>query len=78
MFTPIGIAAQENGAPESPDAATTTINLPVYLLPSQETHPLNHTHPTPLSSTTSDKDVALFPVRPPYAPPTRTNNPPKA
>jgi hypothetical protein len=78
MFSPIGIAARESGAPESPDVATTTINLPVYLLPRTKSDPPTPllTHPTRPS--TSDKDVPLLPVRPPNAPPTRSNNPPEA
>lgn len=50
-----------------------TINLPVYLLLNKVRPPTSLTHPSPPS--TSDKDVPLFPIRPPNAPPSRTNNP---
>lgn len=47
MFSPIGIAARECGAPESPDVATTAINLPTNLLP--RTNPHSPCHQTKMS-----------------------------
>src|SRR6266446_5911927 len=60
MFSPIGITAREGGAPESPDAGTTTINLPVYLLPNKlQTHsPRPQPRCPPPSSTTSQGSLS--------------------
>src|SRR5258707_5128831 len=70
MFTPIGIRAwhQECGEPESPDAATTTINLPVYLFPNQDP-PI--THSTALDKTKMSPSFQYdLPMRLPLAPTT--------
>jgi hypothetical protein len=78
MFSPIGIAARESGAPESPDACHYHYKSARLSLSEQSQTPTSLTHPSPPSTPTSDKDVPLFPVRPPNAPPPRTNNPPEA
>ena len=76
VFSPIGIANREYGPP---DIATTHYKSPpVYLLPNAvtPTFPSSASEPrhSPHPPVAIDDNVPLFPIRPPDAPPTRTNN----